>query len=64
MGWFVSELAGQKIIWTPGAGRGFSTTIFSVPSSDLHIVVLSNARRFLIADKIAKEIASEILHTK
>ena len=62
MGWFISELKGHKIVWTPGAGRGFSTTIFSVPDSDLHIIVLSNARRFLIADKIAKAIATEILN--
>jgi CubicO group peptidase (beta-lactamase class C family) len=62
MGWFISELDGQKIIWTPGAGRGFSTTIFSVPDSDLHIIVLCNARRFLIADEIAKNIATEILN--
>lgn len=62
MGWFISELAGQKIIWTPGAGRGFSTTIFSVPSYDLNIIVLCNARRFLIADKIAKDIAAEIIN--
>jgi len=62
MGWFISELEGQKIIWTPGAGRGFSTTIFSVPSSDLNIIVLCNARRFLIADKIAKDIATEIVN--
>ena len=62
MGWFISELEGQRIVWTPGAGRGFSTTIFSVPDSDLHIVVLCNARRFLIADKIAKDIAIEIMN--
>ena len=62
MGWFISELKGHKTVWTPGAGRGFSTTIFSVPDSNLHIVVLSNARRFLIADKIAKAIATEILN--
>lgn len=62
MGWFISDLYGQKIIWTPGAGRGFSTTIFSVPSSDLNIIVLCNSRRFLIADKIAKDIAIEILN--
>ena len=62
MGWFISDLNGQKIIWTPGAGRGFSTTIFSVPSSDLNIIVLCNARRFLIADKIAKDIATEIIN--
>jgi CubicO group peptidase (beta-lactamase class C family) len=64
MGWFVSELAGHKIVWTPGAGRGFSTTIFSVPSYNLNIIVLCNARRFLIADKIAKEIAIDIINKK
>lgn len=61
LGWFISDLNGKKIVWTPGAGRGFSTTIFSVPDADLHIIILSNARRFLIADKLAKEIASEIM---
>jgi len=61
-GWFISELDGKKIVWTPGAGRGFSTSIFSVPESNLHIIVLCNARRFLIADKIAKEIATEIIN--
>lgn len=62
MGWFISELNGHKIVWTPGAGRGFSTCLFSVPDPDLHIIVLCNARRFLIADKIAKDIAAKILN--
>lgn len=62
LGWFISELNGKKIVWTPGAGRGFSTTILSVPDANLHIIVLSNARRFLIADKMAKRIASEIIN--
>ena len=64
MGWFISELEGHKIIWTPGAGKGFSTTVFSVPSFDLNIIVLCNARRFLISDKIAKEIAITIMNEK
>ena len=62
MGWFISELRGHKIVWTPGAGRGFSTTIFSVPSFNLNIIVLCNARKFLVADKIAKEIAVNIMN--
>ena len=61
MGWFISELNGEKIVWTPGAGRGFSTTILTVPGKDLHIIVLSNARRFLIADKLAMAIAKELI---
>ncbi len=62
MGWFISELDDHKIVWTPGAGRGFSTTIFSVPDASLHIIVLCNARRFLIADKMAREIATEFIN--
>lgn len=61
LGWFISTLGERKIVWTPGAGRGFSTTIFSVPEEDLHLIVLTNARRFLIADKLAKAIASKLL---
>jgi D-alanyl-D-alanine carboxypeptidase len=64
MGWFISELAAQKIAWTPGAGRGFSTTLFSVPDADLHIIVLCNARKFLVADSIARAIATELLNHK
>jgi len=64
MGWFISTLGSRKIVWTPGAGRGFSTTLFSVPEEDLHIIVLSNARRFLIADKLAKAIAAKLLDPK
>lgn len=60
-GWFISELEGHEIVWTPGAGRGFSTTIFSVPEFNLNIVVLCNTRRFLIADKIAKDIAKSLI---
>ena len=63
MGWFISTLGNHKIVWTPGAGRGFSTTIFSVPEEDLHIIVLCNAQRFLIADKIAKAITAKLLET-
>ena len=62
MGWFISELDGKKIIWTPGAGRGFSTTVFTIPEFDLHITVLCNDRKFLIADHIAKDIASKIIN--
>jgi CubicO group peptidase (beta-lactamase class C family) len=61
MGWFISKLNNYKTVWTPGAGRGFSTTIFSVPEKEIHIIVLSNTRRFLIADRIAKKIAGLII---
>jgi CubicO group peptidase (beta-lactamase class C family) len=61
MGWFLSTLGEEKIAWTPGAGRGFSTCIMTVPDRDLSLVVLTNTRRFLIADKIAKDLAALVL---
>jgi CubicO group peptidase (beta-lactamase class C family) len=61
MGWFLSELDGHRIVWTPGAGRGFSTTIMTLPDDDLSLVVLTNTRSFLIADLIAKDLARIVL---
>ena len=63
MGWFISRLDNYKTVWTPGAGRGFSTTIFSIPEKEIHIIVLSNTRRFLIADRIAKKVAGLIIQS-
>jgi CubicO group peptidase (beta-lactamase class C family) len=63
-GWFISELQGHKIVWTPGAGIGFSNTVFSVPDLKLSIIVLCNDSRFLIADIIAREIASNIIRSQ
>ena len=61
MGWFLSELNGHRMVWTPGAGRGFSTTITTLPDEDLSIVVLTNTRRFLVADRIARQLALVVL---
>lgn len=57
MGWFISNMADEKIAWTPGAGPGVSTCILSIPKYDMHLIVLCNNRRFLIADKLARELA-------
>ena len=62
MGWFLSELDGRRIAWTPGAGRGFSTSITTLPDEGLSIVVLTNTRRFLVADRIARHLARVVLN--
>ena len=62
MGWFLSELNGHRMVWTPGAGRGFSTTITTLPDKELSIVVLTNTRRFLVADRIARHLALVVLN--
>ncbi len=61
LGWFISHLEGHKIVWTPGAGIGFSTTVFSVPDIGLNIIVLCNDGGFLLADSIAREITTDII---
>ena len=45
-GWFIDIIKEKKIVWTPGAGRGFSTSILTVPDNNLSIVVLTNTRKF------------------
>jgi len=61
MGWFLSELEGHRIVWTPGAGRGFSTCIMTLPDDGISLVVLTNTRHFLVADRIAKDLAGVVL---
>ena len=64
MGWFISQLDGHRIVWTPGAGRGFSTTILSLPDHNFSLVVLTNTRQFLVADRIARDLATVVLEKR
>jgi len=60
-GWFISKMGETKIVWTPGAGTGVSTTILTIPDKNISIIVLCNSGEFLIADRIARDIASTYL---
>lgn len=60
-GWFISEINGHKIVWTPGAGFGFSTSSMHIPDYKMCIVVLCNKEQFLMANDIGILIAKKIL---
>jgi CubicO group peptidase (beta-lactamase class C family) len=62
MGWFIKDIDGKKIVWTPGSGFGFSTTSQYMPDYDLTILVFCNKMQFLMADEIGFEIIKEITH--
>jgi CubicO group peptidase (beta-lactamase class C family) len=62
MGWFIKNIDGNKIVWTPGSGFGFSTTSQYVPDYDLTVIVFCNKEQFLMADEIGFEIVKNIIH--
>lgn len=61
MGWFIQDIDGQKTVWTPGSGFGFSTTSLYVPGYDLSIIVFCNKEQFLIANELGFEIQKMII---
>jgi CubicO group peptidase (beta-lactamase class C family) len=61
LGWFIGNIDGEKIVWTPGAGFGFSMSSLYVPEYNLTIIVFCNKDQFLMADEIGFSIARNIL---
>ncbi len=61
MGWFIKNIDGDKIVWTPGSGFGFSTTSQYIPDYDLTVIVFCNKEQFLMADEIGFFIIRNIL---
>lgn len=63
LGWFIKNIEGNKIIWTPGAGFGFSISSQYIPKYHLTIIVLCNKEQFLMADEVGFSIAGNILRS-
>jgi CubicO group peptidase (beta-lactamase class C family) len=61
LGWFIGNVNGHKIVWTPGAGFGFSISSQYIPEYNLIILVLCNRDQFLMADEIGFSIARSII---
>jgi CubicO group peptidase (beta-lactamase class C family) len=61
LGWFIKEINGNKIVWTPGAGFGFSISSQYIPRYKLNIIVFCNRDQFLMADEIGFSIAKNLL---
>lgn len=61
LGWFIKNIGNDKVVWTPGSGFGFSTTLQYVPQYDLTVIVFCNKEQFLMADEIGFEIIKNVL---
>lgn len=61
MGWFISNINENKIVWTPGSGFGFSTASVYVPNYRLTAIVFCNKEQFLMANEIGFAIIKRII---
>jgi CubicO group peptidase (beta-lactamase class C family) len=61
LGWFIKNVDENTIVWTPGAGFGYSISSQFIPKYNLTIIVLCNKDQFLMADEIGFSIARNIL---
>jgi CubicO group peptidase (beta-lactamase class C family) len=63
MGWFVRKIGNVDVVWTPGSGFGFSTTLQYVPKYNLTVIVFCNREKFLMADEIGEAVIRKIIKT-
>jgi CubicO group peptidase (beta-lactamase class C family) len=61
LGWFISDINKDKVVWTPGAGFGFSISSQYIPKYNLTVIVCCNKEQFLMATDIGSAIARYIL---
>ena len=64
LGWFIKSINGDKVVWTPGSGFGFSTSLLYLPQYKLIIVVFCNREQFLMADEVGLSIAKIIMNNQ
>lgn len=62
LGWFIKNLNSDKVVWTPGSGFGFSTSLQYLPKYNLIIVIFCNREQFRMADEVGFSIAKAILN--
>jgi CubicO group peptidase (beta-lactamase class C family) len=62
LGWFIKNINTDKVVWTPGAGFGFSTSSQYLPKYKLTIIVFCNKEQFMMADEVGFSIAKIILN--
>jgi len=43
LGWFVQDVAGERLVWHYGEGRGYSSLLLKVPARRLTLIVLANS---------------------
>jgi CubicO group peptidase (beta-lactamase class C family) len=61
LGRFIGDYRGHRLVWTPGAGSGFSTSLMRFPDDNVTVIVLCNLNRFLLADELARGIGEFVI---
>ena len=62
LGWFIKNINADKVVWTPGAGFGFSTSSQYLPKYKLTIIVFCNREQFMMADEVGFSIFKTMLN--
>jgi CubicO group peptidase (beta-lactamase class C family) len=61
LGSFLADYRGHRVVWTPGAGSGFSTSLTRFPDDQVTVIVLCNLNSFLLADALARGVAEYVI---
>jgi CubicO group peptidase (beta-lactamase class C family) len=61
LGHFIGDYRGHRVVWTPGAGSGFSTSLTRFPEDGVSVIVFSNLNSFLLADELARGIGERVI---
>jgi hypothetical protein len=61
MGYFVATHRGHRVVWTPGASGGGSTSLTRFPDDHVTVIVLCNVGSFLLADELARGIGERVI---
>jgi D-alanyl-D-alanine carboxypeptidase len=61
MGCFIGTYHGRRVVWTPGAGPGYSTSLTRFPDDRVTVIVLCNLGSFALADELARGIGEHVI---
>ncbi len=61
MGCILGTYRGHRVVWTPGAGPGFSTSLTRFPSDRVTVIVLCNLGQFVLADEVARGVGERVI---
>jgi CubicO group peptidase (beta-lactamase class C family) len=61
LGCFIGDHRGHRVVWTPGAGAGFSTSLTRFPDDRVTVIVFCNVYDFLLADELARGIGECVI---
>jgi D-alanyl-D-alanine carboxypeptidase len=61
MGCFIGTHGGHRVVWTPGAGPGYSTSLTRFPDDRVTVIVLCDLGSFALADELARGVGERVI---